>query len=106
MNLVHQKCIACEAGTDPLTDAEANRLLGDLAGWRIERGALKREYTFANFRASIDFVNRVANIAETEGHHPDIFIWYKVVTLILTTHAIGGLSVNDFIVAAKIDAEQ
>ena len=73
--------------------------------WKASDDSLKisREFTFADFLAAMDFVNAVAKIAQAKGHHPDIYIFYNKVKLELSTHAIGGLSENDFIVAAKVD---
>ena len=104
MNLTDQTCVPCEGGIEPLTGEETQKLLAQVQGWKLDKGAIRKEYTFADFREAIAFVNKVADIAETEGHHPDIMVWYRVVTLVLTTHAIGGLSINDFILASKIDA--
>lgn len=103
-DLTTQTCVACEGGMEPLTPEEVESHMPQVKGWKFDKGALRKEYTFASFREAIAFVQKVADIAETEGHHPDICIWYKVVTLILTTHAIGGVSMNDFILAAKVDA--
>ena len=90
----------------PLSSLEAKRLLAELSGWEMPKTAkvIEKEMVFKNFDIAMDFVNLVADIAEFEGHHPDIHIWYNKVKLELSTHAIGGLSENDFIVAAKIDS--
>ena len=77
--------------------------LKELNQWSIEKNNIKKSFKFKDFREAMRFVNAVANIAEQEGHHPDMTISYNKVLLTLTTHAIGGLSRNDFIVAAKID---
>jgi 4a-hydroxytetrahydrobiopterin dehydratase len=103
MSLAEQKCVPCEGGVEPLSVEDAQKLLAQVPGWKLEKGAIRKEYTFADFREAIAFVNKVADIAESEGHHPDIMIWYRIVTLVLTTHAIGGLSINDFVLASKID---
>jgi 4a-hydroxytetrahydrobiopterin dehydratase len=104
MNLADQKCVPCEGGVEPLSVGDTQTLLEQVPGWKLEKGAIRKEYTFGDFREAIAFVNKVADIAEKEGHHPDIMIWYRIVTLVLTTHAIGGLSINDFVLARKIDA--
>lgn len=104
MNLAEQKCIPCEGGVEPLTKEQAETLLAQVQGWKLDKGTIRKEFTFKDFREAIVFVNKVADIAEHEGHHPDIMIWYRVVTLVLTTHAIGGLSINDFVLASKVDA--
>jgi 4a-hydroxytetrahydrobiopterin dehydratase len=103
-NLAAQTCVPCEGGVEPLSEEQVAPLLAQVHGWKLEKGAIRKEYTFGSFREAIAFVNKVADIAEKEGHHPDIMVWYRVVTLVLTTHAIGGLSINDFVLAAKIDA--
>jgi len=99
-----KKCKPCEGGTPPLTPETAQQYLASLTGWELLEGAkIKKEFKFKNFVGSMDFVNRLAKIAEEEGHHPTILIIYNKVRITLTTHAIGGLSENDFIMAAKID---
>lgn len=104
MNLTEQKCIPCKGGMPAFTDAEANKLLLQIEGWTLENNTLTKPYKFKDFAEAMVFVNKVAAIAEGEGHHPDLTISYNKVTALLTTHAIGGLSVNDFILAAKMDA--
>ncbi|TSC71538.1 MAG: 4a-hydroxytetrahydrobiopterin dehydratase [Parcubacteria group bacterium Gr01-1014_48] len=89
---------------------EITEYMRELSGWFVFNypsapSRLRKEYAFKNFTEAMVFINRVAGIADTEGHHPDIFISYNKVRLELWTHAIGGLSENDFIVAAKIDAD-
>jgi 4a-hydroxytetrahydrobiopterin dehydratase len=105
-DLLKKKCIPCEAGSmDPFTEEEARNYMPDVPGWEMQGGkAIWREYKFKDFIGAVNFINRVADVAEMEGHHPDIEIHYNKVKLTLTTHAIKGLSENDFIVAAKIDA--
>jgi len=104
--LTEKRCIACEGGVDPLTQDAAEKLLPEIPGWELVASAtgLAREFTFKDFAASMAFVNKVAAIAESEGHHPNIHMYYDRVRLELTTHAIRGLSENDFILAAKINA--
>lgn len=104
MNLAQKKCIPCEAGTPPLSQEEADELLKEIPGWELtEKGRLARKFKFQDFGQALSFVNQVGRIAEEEGHHPDIKIVYNRVTLELITHAIGGLSENDFILAAKVN---
>jgi 4a-hydroxytetrahydrobiopterin dehydratase len=106
MDLIEQKCIPCEGGTPPLNKTEAEVLLGQVPGWHLSSDGKKisKHYEFKDFAEARTFVNFVADIAENEGHHPDIhLVDYKYVDLSLWTHAIDGLSQNDFIVAAKID---
>ena len=96
----------CEVGGEPLGQREAAGLLAQLSDeWTLnEAGHLERKLKFADFVEAIAFVNKVASLAEVEGHHPDIAIHYSRVTIELWTHAVKGLSENDFIVASKIDA--
>ena len=106
LNLLFKKCKPCEGGTKPLTSDETAEYQRETPEWRLEKNEtrISREFRFKNFVAAMRFVNEVAQIAEDEGHHPDLHISYSRVTVELWTHAIGGLSENDFIVAAKIDA--
>lgn len=104
--LIGQKCQACEGGTPPLTRAEAEAYLPQVPAWTLSEDSLRisRDFKFKHFKGSIAFINKVADLAESEGHHPDIHCWWNRVKLELTTHAVKGLSKNDFILAAKIDA--
>jgi 4a-hydroxytetrahydrobiopterin dehydratase len=104
--LAKKKCAPCEGGVPPLTPERAGELLKQLSPeWMLVDGGrlLARSFTFKNFKQTMIFVNKVADIAEAEGHHPDMTVGYGTLGVELTTHAIGGLSENDFIVAAKID---
>jgi 4a-hydroxytetrahydrobiopterin dehydratase len=104
--LLQKKCKPCEGGVDPMTPAEAEEQLGTLEGWSISDDGKRigKKWVVKNFMAAMDFFNRVASLAESEGHHPDLhLVGYRNVTIELWTHAIDGLSENDFIVAAKID---
>jgi len=99
-------CIPCEGGTPPLLDIDENLLMKEVPGWNLDRTSmhkLKRIFTFKDFKEAMVFVNKIANIAEEEGHHPDLYIFYNQVHIELYTHAVGGLSKNDFIVASKIN---
>lgn len=103
-DLAQKKCVPCEGGMEPLAKEAASELLKKVRGWELHDAVqIKKKFKFKNFKGAMGFVNRVAEIAEGEGHHPDIHIYYNRVELVLTTHAIGGLSENDFIMAAKID---
>lgn len=103
--LRNKKCIPCEAGTPPITEDIIKQYLSNLNGWELQEGLkIKKEFKFKDFKESMKFVERIAELAEQEGHHPNIFISYNKVRITLSTHAIGGLSENDFIMAAKIDA--
>ncbi|HYD34730.1 MAG TPA: 4a-hydroxytetrahydrobiopterin dehydratase [Vitreimonas sp.] len=98
-------CVPCEGGTAPLTREEFAVYLDQVKEWEV-RGEkqLQRTIVTKNFAAAVEFINQVAAIAEAEGHHPDLLLHaYKKVTVTLTTHAIGGLSINDFVMAVKID---
>ncbi len=104
--LAKKKCGPCEKkGTKPFDRTEAERYVALVTGWQLNEDASKisREFVFPDFVAAVDFIGAVADIAEAEGHHPDIHIFYNKVTLELYTHSIGGLAENDFIVAAKIN---
>jgi 4a-hydroxytetrahydrobiopterin dehydratase len=103
--LAEKKCAPCEKGTAPIAGAEAERLLGELEGWKLVDGGkeLEKEYRFPDFRQALDFVNRLGEVAESEGHHPDLYLGWGKVKVNLSTHSVGGLSENDFILAAKAD---
>ncbi len=104
--LTQKKCVACEGGIPPLTREETDTLLPQIPLWKItdNREWLQREFSFKDFKEALAFVNKVGELAEEEGHHPSINLFdYKHVLISLATHAIGGLSENDFILAAKID---
>ena len=105
MSLAEKHCVACEGGVDPLSPDAAATMLEQVPGWELVASAtgLARELKFKDFLASMAFVDQVADIAEYEGHHPNIHIYYDRVRIELTTYAISGLSENDFIVAAKIN---
>lgn len=83
---------------------EAEKNLKQLDGWKLVGNAIEKDYKFSNFRQAVDFINRVAEVAETEDHHPDILLWsWNNVRLTLTTHAVGGLSKNDFALASRVN---
>lgn len=101
-----KKCVPCEGGVPTVPRPQAEQLLASLPGWTLTDDGIRirRELTMQHFMAAIDFFNRVAELAEDEGHHPDLHLaGYRNVTIELWTHAINGLSENDFITAAKID---
>ncbi len=104
-DLAKKHCKPCEGGMPPATKEEAEILLKRVADWRLspDGKTIERSFKFKNFAEALDFVNKVGAIAEEEGHHPDIGLHWGRVEISLTTHAIGGLSENDFILAAKID---
>ena len=104
--LVQKKCLPCEGSVDPFPLELAEAQLANLPGWRLTHDGrrIRRDWTVKNFMAAIDFFNRVAEVAEADGHHPDLHLeGYRNMSIELWTHAIGGLSENDFILAAKID---
>ncbi|MBI3027484.1 4a-hydroxytetrahydrobiopterin dehydratase [Candidatus Woesearchaeota archaeon] len=103
MELSNKKCVPCEAGTPPLGESEINELFKEIPTWTLKDGHLYKKFKFKNFLEAMKFVNAVAGIAEQEHHHPDFCVHYNKVEIELWTHAINGLSENDFIVAAKIE---
>jgi len=105
-DLAQKKCKPCEGGTQPLSTEQARNLLASIdPGWSISEDGkcIVQEFKFPAFSRTIAFVNAVAWVATTEGHHPDMRVSYGSCEVQYTTHAIGGLSDNDFICAAKID---
>ena len=102
--LARRKCKPCEGGVKPFTTSEANELLKSLKGWAVERGKLAKTYSFKNYYETMAFVNALAWISHREDHHPDLSVGYNKCRVEYSTHAIGGLSENDFICAAKADA--
>jgi 4a-hydroxytetrahydrobiopterin dehydratase len=104
--LQSKKCRPCEGGMEKYSAQEAADNLRALSGWRISQDGLRleKEWHVRNFMAGIDFINRVAEVAEGEGHHPEIHLTgFRHVWIEIWTHAVGGLTENDFILAAKID---
>ncbi len=104
--LSEKKCLPCEGGIAPLTRKQCEEYLATLRGWAIAEDckSIRIQYILENFISVIDLTNRIAAIAETENHHPDIHLTqYRRIEIVLSTHAIGGLSLNDFILASKID---
>ncbi len=103
MELHEKKCISCESEGTPLSEDEAKRNLEQIPNWKLNGKKIEREFVFKDFKGAMKFVNTVADLAEGEGHHPDIHIHWNKVLLELWTHSMNGLSENDFIVAAKIN---
>lgn len=104
--LINKKCRPCEGGVEPCTLAEATQQLEKLPNWRLTHNGqrIRRDWVVKHFPAAMDFLNEVARVAEEEQHHPDLHLeGYRKVAIEIWTHAIGGLSENDFILAAKID---
>jgi len=108
IDLASKECVPCKGGIPPLERDAAQALLEQLAnGWEIKRTShdyLEKTYRFKNFRQALDFVNRVGELAEQIGHHPDIYLAWGRVELQVWTHKIKGLAESDFIFAAKCDA--
>lgn len=104
--LAGKKCVPCEGGVPPVPRDEAERLLAGLGGWSLTADGKRigKDWKMKHFQAALDFFNAVGQVAEEEQHHPDLHLeGYRNVRIELWTHAIGGLSENDFILAAKID---
>lgn len=102
--LAKKKCVPCEGGMPSMPAEEANQYISQVIGWDLVEGKkIKKEFKFKDFKESLSFVNKVGALAEQEQHHPNISIIYNKVLITLSTHAIGGLSQNDFIMAAKIN---
>ncbi len=104
-DLADQKCIPCSAGTPPLAGEELDSYYQQISDeWElVDNHHLERKFTFKNFRQALDFTNEIGELAEKEGHHPDIALSWGKVVLTLYTHKIDGLSNADFVFAAKID---
>ncbi len=108
-DLIKKKCLPCEGGVIPFDISEIHKYQKKVDGWNIIKDnegiyCLEKSFKFKNFIKSQDFVNKVGKISEEEGHHPDINFGWGYAKINITTHAIKGLSENDFILAAKIDA--
>ena len=103
MELAKKKCVPCESGTLPLDSKKINELLKEIPSWGLKEGHLCKKFKFGNFAEAMKFINSVAEISESENHHPDFCVHYSKVEIEIRTHSINGLSENDFILAAKID---
>lgn len=104
--LVRMKCVPCEGGVPRLSIAEAKRQVKELSGWTLTHGGrrIRKDWLVKDFAAGIRFLDKVAALAEKDWHHPDVHLeGFRMVWIEISTHAIGGLSENDFILAAKID---
>lgn len=104
--LTEQKCVPCEGGVKPLTANDFTNHSQELTGWQLKGGDSKiyKKFEFKDFSLALAFINQVGDLAEKAGHHPDILLHnYNKVDITLYTHAIGGLSLNDFILASKIN---
>ncbi len=106
MKMAQRKCAPCEGGTKSLTRDQAQKLLKEVPAWRIspDGKSIRIEYTLKNFMSGVKLINEIARVAEGDNHHPDLhLVSYRKLQVVLATHAVGGLSENDFILASKID---
>ena len=103
-DLTSKKCKPCEGGVSPLKPHEVEQLMAQLKGWQLNGAIITKTYEFKNYYQTMAFVNAVAWLAHREDHHPDMTVGYSRCRVDYSTHAIGGLSENDFICAAKVDA--
>jgi len=105
MELAEKECVPCEGGVPPLNPDRVVELLRDVPGWQVSEDGttLSKGFHFADFAGTMGFVIQMAALAEDEGHHPDFCVRYDKLDIQLSTHAINGLSENDFIMAAKLD---
>ena len=102
--LADRECVPCRGGVPPMRAEEIQKLLGQLAEWEaVGEHHLRKQYKFSNFRESLAFVNRVGELAESQGHHPDICFGWGQAEITIWTHKIDGLTESDFVLAAKID---
>ena len=105
-DLTTRRCLPCEGGVDPLSPGDAASMLTQAPGWALSADgkSIERSFQLRNFHLTMALTNAIAWIAHREDHHPDMHVGYNRLRVIYTTHAIGGLSENDFICAAKINA--
>jgi len=102
-NLLHQRCQALEGGT-PMSPAAIHDHLAQVSGWHLAGGAIEKTFAFKNYLETISFVNALAWVCNTEDHHPELRVSYDRCVVRFDTHSVGGISINDFICAAKADA--
>ncbi len=103
-SLAEKHCVPCKGGVPALKGEELEKMQGQVPGWQVvEQHHLTKSFSFPDFRTALDFVNRVGEIAEAEGHHPDLFLAWGKVDVKIWTHKVDGLTESDFILAAKID---
>jgi 4a-hydroxytetrahydrobiopterin dehydratase len=104
MVLAEKQCVPCRGGIPPLTAEEISPLISQISDWEVvENHHIQKTFQSENFRSALGFVNRVGEIAEEQGHHPDLYLAWGKVEVKIWTHKINGLSESDFILAAKID---
>ena len=105
--LASKTCVPCRGGVPPLKGPDLAAIAKMIDGWKVvEEHHIEKTYTFPDFRKALDYVNRVGELAEEQGHHPDIFLTWGKVEIKIWTHKIDGLTESDFILAAKIDKLQ
>jgi 4a-hydroxytetrahydrobiopterin dehydratase len=102
--LLSKHCQPCRPGTKALDDEQVEEFLSQIQGWKVEGGKILKNYQFQNYYETIAFVNSIAWVAHREDHHPDLEVSYNKCVVRYNTHSVGGLSENDFICAAKVDA--
>ena len=102
-NLLHQRCAALEGGV-PMTPEAIRDHLAQVSGWHVAGGAIEKTFSFKNYHETLGFVNALGWIANTEDHHPELRAFYDRCVVRFDTHSVGGISINDFICAAKADA--
>jgi 4a-hydroxytetrahydrobiopterin dehydratase len=103
-SLASRQCVPCRGGTPPMRGTEIKEFLAEIEGWEVvEEHHLLKNFKFKDFREAWEFVNRIGEVAESEGHHPDIAFGWGYAEIKIWTHKIDGLSESDFILAAKID---
>ena len=100
-NLLHQRC---QAGGTPMNDAAVHDHLAQVSGWHLNNGAIEKTFAFKNYHETISFVNALAWIANAEDHHPELAVSFNRCVVRFNTHSVNGISINDFICAAKADA--
>lgn len=105
-DLTKKHCVPCKEGETPMSETQENEYIKQVPSWILTRDGthkITKQVKFKDFKEAVKFVNKIADLAESEGHHPDIKIVYNKVQLDLFTHAVGGLSENDFIMVLKIN---
>jgi 4a-hydroxytetrahydrobiopterin dehydratase len=106
MSLAERHCVPCRGGVAPLQGAQLDPLAAELPGWRVvQEHHLEKTFVFPDFKTALAFVNRAGAVAETEGHHPDLYLAWGKVEVRIWTHKAGGLTESDFVLAARIDSE-
>ena len=100
---MERKCLPCEGGIPPLDEKQVQEELSRVKDWVLRKNSIEKDYTFNTYLDGLNFVYSIGKLAEQQGHHPEMNLGYKRLTVRLSTFAIGGLSVNDFILASKID---